>query len=680
MEGYALTMARTSPPVFPDGELPPNEPRSRRQMGHAIAIVAMLASTAYLSWRVSQTVNWLAWWLGVPLILCELYASLTLALFLFVTWNPASAPPELSPTFRGKLAVLIPTFNESVEVLLPTIAAAIALQPSHETWVLDDKRRPEVERLARALGANYLTRPTNEHAKAGNLNHALQMIDADLVAVFDADHVALPGFFLRTLGYFNDPRVALVQTPQDFYNLRSFEHVRLRSWFRHRRVHHHYCEESLFDRVIQPGCNRLGGAFWCGTGALLRVAALREVGGVAAMTITEDIHTTIRLHRRGWKSIYHNEVLARGLAAADFNQYSEQRVRWGAGAMQVLRVENPLTASGLTWKQRLSYANTILGSFDSWLLLCYLLIPPLVLFTGASPIRAPGDTYLVAFSVTYLLQRVAQRRFSRGRAPTLLSTFFSFLRMQANLQATSALLSRKSIPFRVTPKGRIGNSRLRSQFPLLLTVILLLNLVSAIWFALTLVGKTPLHYGIKSVVVGAALWLMVNCVFIVLGVQRVRDERFATERREAVRFNVALPGDLDDEPARVDEISWTGARVRVRKNAISEAVQEAQLRVHMGSCQYDLNAMLLAREPLSGSEEEVVLRFSDNHVAVRARLALALLHSGASWRVVPSGEGMSEPDAPPMVAVAATAGIAEAQAQADDLPVDGSRAPEPVLV
>ena len=100
-------------------------------------------------------------------------------------------------------------------------------------------------------------------------------------------------------------------------------------------------EQALFYRILQPGKNRWTGAFWCGTGAVVRVAALREVGGVATETITEDIHTTIRLHRRGWRTVYHNEVLARGLAASDAARYQLQRHRWGTGAMQVLRSENP---------------------------------------------------------------------------------------------------------------------------------------------------------------------------------------------------------------------------------------------------------------------------------------------------------------------------------------------------
>ena len=156
----------------------------------------------------------------------------------------------------GRVAVLIPTYNESREVLLPTIAAAVALRPGHETWVLDDGNRPWVQELAGLLGARYRARGSAEHAKAGNLNSAIETLDVDVVAVLDADHVARADFLTATLPYFDDDRVAVVQTPQDFYNLESFEHVT-------RRRGRRYMEQELFYRALAAGRNRWNAAFWC---------------------------------------------------------------------------------------------------------------------------------------------------------------------------------------------------------------------------------------------------------------------------------------------------------------------------------------------------------------------------------------------------------------------------------
>ena len=306
------------------------------------------------------------WWLSVPLLLLEAHAVVGLALFTFSLWDLDATPPApVVEETTDRIALLIATYNEPEEVLLPTIAAAVALQPRHETWVLDDGDRPEIRALAEALGASYLSRRTRQDAKAGNINHALSHIDADLVAVLDADHVARPDLLRHTLGYFADPDVAVVQTPQEFYNAGSFEHVEPRARGLARQARSTYSEQSLFYRAIQPGKNRWNAAFWCGTGAVLRVAALNSVGGVATGSVTEDIQTTIRLQRRGWKTVYHNEVLAHGLAAASVEQYALQRHRWCTGAMQVLRKERPLSGPRLTVLQRLAYAATLLGWFDA---------------------------------------------------------------------------------------------------------------------------------------------------------------------------------------------------------------------------------------------------------------------------------------------------------------------------
>ncbi|WP_347057482.1 glycosyltransferase [Blastococcus sp. HT6-30] len=186
----------------------------------------------------------------------------------------------------------------------------------------DDLERRAGDRApapARPGSRRYVSRPEHDHAKAGNLNHALALVRTDLVAVLDADHVPDPDFLSRTVPYFADERLALVQTPQHFYNTSSFEHLRP-------GVDLH--EESLFYRVIQAGKHHAGAAFWCGTNAVLRVGALREVGGVATESLTEDLHTTMKLHRAGWRSTYHNEVLARGLAAGSPDAFYAQRRRW----------------------------------------------------------------------------------------------------------------------------------------------------------------------------------------------------------------------------------------------------------------------------------------------------------------------------------------------------------------
>ncbi|CAN5247702.1 hypothetical protein BH20ACT9_BH20ACT9_21060 [soil metagenome] len=542
-------------PRFPSGARPAPESRRHSLLVRGVAVLALVATAAYLTWRIAATLDPGVWWASLAMLGLELHAAVGLGLFVFSLWDVDAGPRAAPATTAGaRVTVLIPTYNEPEEVLLPTVAAAVALEPAHETWVLDDGNRPDVRRLATELGARYVARPDRRHAKAGNLNHALGLLDTEFVAVLDADHVPAPGFLTATLGYFGDEDVALVQTPQDFYNLDSFEHAEAtrRSGLG---------EQSLFYRAIQPGKNRWGAAFWCGTGAVLRVAALDAVGGVALGSVTEDIHTTIRLHRAGWRTVYHNEVLARGLAAGNAKQYLLQRRRWGTGAMQVLREDNPLVGRGLTLAQRLAYMATLLGWFDAWRTLGYVVLPVLVLLTGASPVRASAGVFLPAFGAVLVGHQTAIWLLGRGYARPLFAVEFEMVRMPSNLAATLTLLRPTPVDFRVTPKGRVGRRRERDPGPALLWLLLTASALALAWCAATMAGATPLHYGTPWTVLAAAGWLLVNAGFLVAALRRIRSPRFSVERRRSVRLDVSLPARIFDADCRVGNLSLTGALV-----------------------------------------------------------------------------------------------------------------------
>jgi cellulose synthase (UDP-forming) len=613
-------------PVFPGGELPAPESRRRKLVMRGVALVAVAVSLAYLTWRLFFTIDLSSWWVSLPFIALEIHALLSLGLFTFSLWEidlKSAWRPVDTTTMR--VAVLVPTYNESREILLPTIASAVGLKPAHETWVLDDGNRPEVAELARELGAQYLAREERTDAKAGNINHALSIIDADLIAVLDADHVATPNFLRNTLGYFDDPKVALVQTPQDFYNLESFEHgaTTAHSW-ESRPLYH---EQQLFYRAIQPGKNRWAAPFWCGTGAVLRVAALREVDGVATGSVTEDIHTTIRLHRRGWQTVYHNEVLARGLAAETAEQFQLQRLRWGTGAMQVLRQENPLFGPDLTLSQRLAYASTLLGWFEAWRSLGYLLIPIAVLFTGGVPVRAPFALFAVAFMVTFTLQQTALRLLSRSYHRPILPVVFDLVRMTPNLLATLTLLRPAQRPFRVTPKGRQTDSRARIGPPRLLLALTALSVAAAVWFLLTIAGLTPLSYDDPRFAYGAAFWLTINGALLLIACGRANSQRYGPERRSGVRLETALAGTLDGRPCAIHELSITGAQVSLAGRLPPlDSDKRHGLAVSLLDETLGLGVVIRWQRPSSADQTLVGVEFVERQTAKQARLFLALLN------------------------------------------------------
>ena len=595
------------------GQLPSPEGVRRLVLIRTVAVAALAVTSAYLLWRASSTLNLDAWYLALPMLILEAHAAIGLGLFAFSLWDVDQRPARRPLRRLPSIAVVIPTFNEGPEILVPTIAAAMAMEPAHDTWVLDDGQRPEIEELARSLGARYLARPTHEHAKAGNLNHALGVIDAEILAVLDADHVAAPEFLAATLGYFSDPRVALVQTPQDFYNVTSFEHG---SGTAYGEPFH---EQTLFYRLLQPGKNRWNAAFWCGTNALVRTAALREVGGAATDTITEDIHTTIRFHRCGWKTVYHNEVLARGLAADDAAQYQLQRNRWGTGAMQVLRVENPLLVPGLTLGQRLGYAATLLGWFDSWRTVGFLLLPPAVLLTGEIPIVADGLIFAAFFGVTYFLQQAALYLLGRGAYRPILSIIFDLVRMSPNFVATLSLFSPRTPRFRVTPKGRMAADRGRTEAPLLLRLSLGVSFVAAAVYALHLVGPFEMGYASEWAALGAFFWLVVNAGLTWLAIRRIRSLRFAAERRSAVRFAVDVPGWIDGGEAIVQDVSVGGALVATATPLVERDVHLVSFDLPSGTT--SLWAQIRSSRRAASGEYHYALEFEPGQFPARASLA-----------------------------------------------------------
>lgn len=612
-------------PLFPGGGLPAPETPSRRRSIQLLAVIALLASAVYLTWRVGFTQGG-SLWISISLWILELHAAIGLGLFAFSLWNldrqTVPAPVERTDL---RVGVLIPTYNEPREVLFPTVAAAVALEPQHETYVLDDGHRLWVRAMAASLGAHYVTREDRTYAKAGNLNHALSQLDLDVIAVLDADHVAKAELLTHTLGYFHDPHIAVVQTPQDFYNLDSFEHDRNRSLFWPARRSISFNEQRLFYRAIQPGKNRWKAAFWCGTNAVVRVSALREIGGIACETVTEDMHTTIRLHRQKWQTVYHNEVLAHGLAARNATEYQAQRLRWGTGAMQILGLEHPLTRKGLSLSQRVAYAATILGWFDAWRTLGYVLLPIAVIFSGATPIHASLTIFAIAFGVTFALQRLSMALLSRGYAPQGMAALFEFVRLQSNLRATLTYFRRGERPFSVTAK-HATDERHRTSAPWTLWTLLGLTSFAIVWFACTLAGLTPTTYTIPWTAYGAAFWGLLNLTFLVVSLSRIRSDRFASERRTAARLQVGGPANVDGHPGHLMDISMGGALIRC-EDPPEHHQEPLQIEIQRDENKIVLSGEERGRQTLPDGSALIRLQFAEHQAQELALLARTLFGS-----------------------------------------------------
>lgn len=485
----------------------------------------------YLGWRAA-TLNPDSPLFSSLIYGAEIFGFISALMHTFMCWRLTErrAPP---PRQGIGVDVFIPTYNESVSLVRKTLLAARAMDYAHETWLLDDGRRDEMHELADQLGVRYLARPDNSHAKAGNLNHALAHSRGALVAVFDADHAPRRDFLVKTLGYFDDDAVAFVQTPQDFYNLDSYQH----RWRRgeNRTV---WTEQSLFFRIIQRGKDYWNAAFFCGSCAVVRRQALQDIGGFATGTVTEDLHTSIRLHAKGYKSVYHAEPLAFGLAPESIEPFLMQRVRWGQGAMHVWRLEGLLSHRGLSLAQRVNYLASVLTYFDGWQKGLFYLAPVVVLLTGTMPLITSTGEFLLHFLPYYLLTLWAFEEVGRGYGHTVFIEQYNMARFAAFAWATLAwLLPRRWLRFKVTSKGALGHRPAHYTAPQAL--VLGLNVVAiplGLWFYV-LWNRLPLDGLIANMI-----WAGVNAA-LALAVLAFTTRTTAFVRQR-YRFPVPLPAEL----------------------------------------------------------------------------------------------------------------------------------------
>jgi cellulose synthase (UDP-forming) len=451
-----------------------------RKWSRIIVVGILLALTLrYVAWRSLSTLN-----LGHPLngvfsVLLFLFEMLllvsgTIQLFLMLHVQDRRKQADqlsqavLDGSYAPTVDILIPTYDEPLMVLKRTIMGCQALTyTKKQVYILDDTRRPTVEKLAADLGCGYLTRPDNRHAKAGNLNHAIARTDGEFIVVFDADFVPTQNFLERTLGFCQDPQVGLVQTPQSFYNADPIaRNLGLEDILTP--------EEEVFYRQIQPIRDGAGSVICSGTSFVVRRQALKDAGGFVTDSLSEDYFTGIRLSAQGYRLVYLDEKLSAGLAAETIADHASQRLRWARGTLQAFFIDaNPLTIPGLTPLQRLAHLEGILNWFSSVSRVGFLIFPLVYAFLGVIPLRATLDE-LIYFFLPYTVAQFSTFSWLNGRSRSaLLSDIYSLvLAFPLALTVLRVMINPFGKGFDVTPKG-ITRSKYRFNWSLALPLIVM---------------------------------------------------------------------------------------------------------------------------------------------------------------------------------------------------------------
>ncbi|WP_297052792.1 glycosyltransferase [Thermosynechococcus sp. M55_K2018_012] len=444
----------------------------------------------YELWRVFFSLNLddpINGTLSVGLFLAELLMVFNTLGFFFHCSFTINRSPEadryeqdvVSGKYQPWVDVILPTYNEGVDILRRSVIACQAMDyPNKRIYLLDDTRRPHVRALAAELGCEYRDRPDNRHAKAGNINHALPTLSGEFIAVFDADFTPCRNFLNRTIGFFQDPKTAMVQTPQHFFNEDPITvNLGLEGIVNN--------EQSLFFRFIQPSRDWWDAVVCCGTCFVIRRSALDEIGGIPTDTITEDYMTSMKLQSLGYRVKYLNEALSAGMSPETISAYVNQRLRWGQGTLQMLFVGgNCFTVPNLRLSQRFSHALSIVYWFLALSRVICLLVPLTFLLFGAAPLRATINEILYFYLPYYIGNALSFAWFTEGRRSAFWSDVYeTILAFPMAITIVRTIIQPRGKTFKVTPKGIIDPHRINPNWPLIrpLLAVAALTILGILW-------------------------------------------------------------------------------------------------------------------------------------------------------------------------------------------------------
>ncbi len=417
--------------------------QSRATVIRVLASITLATGIVYLTWRLVATSWSVPGWLFWPLFIGEFMGFATYFMLAFDAW-------DIKPTARRSpldvpVDILIATYNEELAIVEPTVLGAKRVHGRTTIYLCDDGRRPEMKALAERHGIEYVTRNDNKGAKAGNINAVLPRLTGELVLVLDADHVPSPDFLEATTGYFTDPTLALVQTAHSFRNHNSVMHG---------EVGRH--EQSLFFDVLLPGRNRLGSVFWCGSAAVIRTSALREVGGLSTRTSTEDFETSLTMQVAGYRTQYHNEHLIQGLAPDNLAAYIVQRARWAEGTLAAWQNgQRRPWHKNLSWRQRLSYTGSLLYHLNPIQRIFYFGTFLAVGIFGLMPIGDGGTVSVILWVLWVVLSTTATMALERGASTPFEGVRNHAISFEPFLRALPWLLKPQTMVFKVTPKNEV---------------------------------------------------------------------------------------------------------------------------------------------------------------------------------------------------------------------------------
>ncbi|MEI7034721.1 cellulose synthase catalytic subunit [Streptomyces pratensis] len=442
-----------------------------------------------------------------------------------VARDPVPVTPE--PGTRVAFLTTYVPGKEPLSMVRATLKGAARLTHAGplDVWLLDEGDDPGARMLCAELGVHHFTRrgvpewnrtkgAHKAKTKHGNYNAwiALHGGDYDFFASVDTDHVPAPNFLERMMGYFRDPDVAFVVGPQVYGNYDTAVTKAAES------------QQFLFHALIQRAGNRYGAPMFVGTNNVVRIAALRQVGGLYD-SITEDMATGFEIHRRRnpltgryWRSVYTPDVLAVGEGPASWTDFFTQQLRWSRGTYETLFRQYGKALLRVPPGRLLSYTLMLVYypmTAVNWLL--GVLSCALFLWLGASGTQVAASIWLMLYSDAAALQiglYLWNRRHNVSPhepegSGGLAGMAMSALSAPIYLKSLGSAVLRTDGRFVVTPKGgQTSPDRLLTfRIHLLWAALLLSSLAASVYLGHTHVAmRTWATLGLAIALSPVAVW------------------------------------------------------------------------------------------------------------------------------------------------------------------------------
>jgi len=514
----------------------------------AVYLLSSIVMLRYLFWRTFDTLNFdtpINACLGITLLSVEFLMVIPDSLanyMMFVNKTDRSEEADRlarqveSGQYVPSVDVYIATYNEAEDMLERTIIGCQALDyPNKTIYVLDDGRREHIRALTQKLGCAYFTRPDNKHYKAGNLNNAFVQTTGELIAFFDADFVPCKDFLNQTVGFFQNPETALVQTPQHFYNEDPIEsNLGLHGSMTN--------EQEVFFRLVQPGRDVDNSAICCGTSYVARRKTLEEMGGIPTLSITEDYLTSLDMQTRGHRVVYLNKILSAGDAPASIGIFINQRVRWCTGFIQILFTRyNAMVIKGLKPMQRYYHYFSHLSWMLPVLRLVTLLMPLAYMIFGFVPLKSTLDQIIYYFFPIYCLNLLVSNWLHGGkRSPFWTDVYSCVMMVPIAITWVKTLLNPFGKGFSVTPKP-LSTQRLSFQWDIALPLFVIFMLYMVGFVVQYQTWST--HYDNSSTMLNI-FWGIYNCIVMwvaILACVDIPQDRCYVKRDIEQRGMLVLP-------------------------------------------------------------------------------------------------------------------------------------------